>query len=770
MACPGVAGSLAQLYHGYKATHGGNNPQSALIKAAVLNTADDLGNTGPDFKYGWGRINARRAFNLLQNNQFLLDSISQAGAKTHQITVPAGVSELRVMVYWADAKATAGVSKALVNNLDMTLTTPTSQTVLPWILNPAPNATTLNLAAVQGVDTLNNMEQATIPSPLAGNYTVNVSGPQVPQGPQKYYVVYEFVTSEVTLIYPSGGESLIPTVQEPIRWDAYGSTGTFTLEYSTNNGSSWTTIASNIAATQRYYNWTPPSVVTGQALVRVTRGTISDISDAPFSIIGVPVGLTVNWVCIDSMKVSYGAVTGATGYIITKLGNKYMDSVGFSTTTSCVLHGINTLQAGWVSVQAIGPNNCKGRRALAVSHSAVPFNCTVPNDLGIVQFISPKPTTIVDCQAGTYTDTVSIEIRNNGLTPLNNVTLKYSLNGGTPVAAIYAGSINALASVNYTFLAPVVFATPGQNVIKVWLEHPMDLTNGNDTLILEKNIIAPQLVNIPYTQDFETFSPCDTSANCESEVCLLTAGWTNGRNSVDDSVDWRINSGPTPTASQNGTTGPTMDFNPGTVNGQYAYLEATGCFGKEANLISPCINLNGSTTAQLTYAYHMFGSGMGELHVDVLSNGQWVNDIATVMQGDQGNAWQQRTVSLMPFLNQVINIRFRGKTGPSEASDIAIDNVKVTEASAVEVMNSAMSINVYPNPSEGIYHIHVSGVSSKLEITVSDISGKVIQRSSGAPKAGVVNMSLNLAKEAAGIYVLAMRGENGVLTRKLVKL
>jgi hypothetical protein len=770
MSCPGVSGTLAQLYQGYKATHGGNNPHSALIKAAVLNTADDLGNAGPDFKYGWGRINARRAFAILQSNQFVLDSISQAGAQTHQITVPTGVSELRVMVYWADPKATAGVAKALVNNLDLTVTTPSAQSVLPWILNPAPNATTLNLSAVQGIDTLNNMEQVTIPSPAAGNYTVNISGSQVPQGPQKYYVVYEYVTNDVTLIYPSGGESLVPAVQETIRWDNYGSTGTFTLEYSTNNGSTWSTIATNIAATQRDYNWTPPVVVTGQALVRITRGTISDVSDAPFSIIGVPVGLTVDWVCIDSMKVSYGAVTGATGYVITRLGNKYMDSVGYSTTTSCILHGINTLQSGWVSVQAMGPNNCKGRRALAVSHTAVPFNCTIPNDLGIVKLLSPQPTTIVDCQGGSYSDTVSIQVRNNGLTPLSNITLKYSVNGGTPVAATYAGPINALVTVNYTFTVPVTFTTPGLNTIKAWLEHPMDLTNGNDTLILEKNIIAPQLVNIPYTQDFETFTLCDTSANCESEVCQLTAGWINGRNSVDDSVDWRINSGPTPTAMQTGTTGPTIDFNPGTTGGQYAYLEATGCYGKEASLISPCINLNGSSTPQLTYAYHMFGSGMGELHVDVLSNGQWINDIATVMQGDQGNAWQQRTISLMPFLNQVINMRFRGRTGPSETSDIAIDNVKVMEASAVELLNGAMNINVYPNPSEGIYHIHVSGVSSKLELTVSDISGKVIQRSSGEPKAGTVNTSLNLAKEAAGVYVLSIRSENGVLTRKLVKL
>ena len=41
MACPGVAGTLAQLYHGYKTANAGANPNSALIKAAVLNTGED---------------------------------------------------------------------------------------------------------------------------------------------------------------------------------------------------------------------------------------------------------------------------------------------------------------------------------------------------------------------------------------------------------------------------------------------------------------------------------------------------------------------------------------------------------------------------------------------------------------------------------------------------------------------------------------------------------------------------------------------------------
>ncbi|MCD4696759.1 MAG: S8 family serine peptidase, partial [Bacteroidales bacterium] len=38
MSCPGVSGSLGQLYHAYKELNGGNDPKGGLIKGLVLNT------------------------------------------------------------------------------------------------------------------------------------------------------------------------------------------------------------------------------------------------------------------------------------------------------------------------------------------------------------------------------------------------------------------------------------------------------------------------------------------------------------------------------------------------------------------------------------------------------------------------------------------------------------------------------------------------------------------------------------------------------------
>ena len=41
-----------------------------VVRAEIfLAPNDDLGNTGPDFKYGWGRVNVTRAYGILADGQ-----------------------------------------------------------------------------------------------------------------------------------------------------------------------------------------------------------------------------------------------------------------------------------------------------------------------------------------------------------------------------------------------------------------------------------------------------------------------------------------------------------------------------------------------------------------------------------------------------------------------------------------------------------------------------------------------------------------------------
>ncbi|MCB9232296.1 MAG: PKD domain-containing protein [Bacteroidia bacterium] len=678
MACPGVSGNFAQLIHAYRSLNGNADPESALIKACLMNTAEDIGNPGPDFKHGYGRINSLAAVKTLEQNRYTSQTISQGQTKTHTIAVPSGTAEVRAMIYWHDYEAAANASTALVNNLNMTLTTPTAQVYNPWKLDHTPNPTNLNANATRGVDNLNNMEQVTLANPVAGNYTVTVTGPSVPQGPQKYWLVWEFRTTAVDLTYPIGGEGLVPGETEKIRWDAYGNSGTFTVQYSTNNGSTWSTIATNVSSSQRYLDWVVPSITpTGLCRVRVTRGTSTDQSDANFSIINVPTNLTVPWACPDTFLLSWNPVAGATGYEVSMLGNKYMDFVGQTSATSYAIGPINFNNTYWVSVKALGPNGAIGRRAIAINKGPGTWNCPIAIDAAVTQIISPSGN-MQNC-AGLGASQVKIALGNSGINSLTAIPVHYQVNGGAIINETIAGPLSSGNSLNYTFTQTINLNTPGTYQIKAWASKSGDGNHFNDTTTTTVNVSAGTLVSLPYSEDFETFALCGTTADCEVTVCAMANGWTNEVNLSQDDIDWRTDEGGTPSTG----TGPTTDYNPGTTTGNYLYLEASGtCAQKVANLLSPCIDLTNSVTPTLTFAYHMYGTTMGELHVDVLSGGTWTQNVTPAFTGNHGNVWNTATVNLSAFNGNIIAIRFRGITGTGFESDIAIDDIQIVDPNA----------------------------------------------------------------------------------------
>ena len=375
-AAPGIAGVSAQLYQVYMEENAGALPESALIKAALLNTANDMGNVGPDFKFGWGLVNANRAALLLQDDRYLSSTVAQGLTNTHTINVPANTTQVRFMVYWSDPAATPGADPALVNDLDLVVTDPSSGTHLPWVLDHTPNPVNLDTPATTGPDHLNNMEQVLINNPAAGDYDIDITGFNVPIGPQDYYVVYEIITDNLVLTYPNGGEALLNVGTHIIHWDATNTTGNFLLEYSLDNGSTWNTIG-NAASTVTNFEWSVPNDVSGEALVRITSGAFSDTSDDVFSIAGIVGGVSAIQVCETTATISWIALPDAEEYDLYMLGDEYMEIVGTTTDTEItvpIVDGENT--DFWYAV--VARNTTEGWRTLrtvARLHSSGLLDC-----------------------------------------------------------------------------------------------------------------------------------------------------------------------------------------------------------------------------------------------------------------------------------------------------------------------------------------------------------------------------------------------------------
>ncbi len=760
-ASPGVAGCFAQLYQAYKSMNGGLNPDGALIKAVALNSANDLGNPGPDYKFGWGQINARRAYNTLADAHYLSSTISQGVSNTHAITVPAGTAQVKVMVYWSDVEGDPAAAKALVNNLDLTVTDPGSTALLPLVLDPTPNATTLNANAVPGVDTLNNVEQVTIDAPAAGNYTVNVTGTDVPQGPQSYYVVWEFITDAITVTYPNGGEGLVPGEQELIRWDAYGTTGTFTVEYSIDSGATYTVLTAILNAGLRQYAWTVPAAVTGQALVRVSRNASTDVNDAPFSIIGDPQNLAVEWACPDSIKLVWDTVANATSYRVYMLGALYMDSlVTITTNTNCVITGINPLDDHWFSVAAITPDATTGRKAIAINKAPGTFNCLLPNDAALSSVVSPVQGNYRDCAANAATP-VSIYIRNFSLTPISNCPVSFTFDG-TTYNETYSGTINTNDSALYTFTATVDLSVAGTYGFKSWVGLASDMNSYNDTTEYSLDVTASNEVQPPAMEDFElAFPPVGYQ--------VLSSGGT---------ITWE---------QRTGIIGSSGTITSAAYMNNFDYPNP----GVEDRLETRVFDLtNANFNALLTFdvAYAAFDANFVDgLRVDVsndcgpvfvptgyLKTGLTLSTIPNYNTTANwaplsASQWRNDSIWLNSYIGDKIMVRFVNING--YGNSLHLDNIQIQKDLPVgisELTPAQAGVNVFPNPTPGTVFIRMENFTGKvLSIKVLDTKGRELQNLKTDFSANNT-FEMDLKGFSKGVYFMELRSVDGVYRVRVV--
>ena len=329
-----VSGVSLLLQQAYKEING-VLPASALIKAVLFNTADDVGAKAIDFISGYGSINAYRALKTIKENRIFTGPVTNGNTTNFNVSIPANAVNLKITLCWNDPAATVNSFKALVNDLDLQLThTVSSTTYKPWVLNSAANVAALNELAVRKRDSLNNAEQITVDAPTAGDYTISVKGFNIPSGTQSFYIAYQWDTlNHFNWNYPSGSDNIFSKQNNLLRWEnTYNTTGK--LEYSINKGVSWNLMNAAIDLNKNNFYWPAPDTFC-TAILRMTIGSDEYVSDT-FSISDIiPTGVGFN--CPDSAMIYWRKIKGASSYQVYSLGNQYMQPRAITADTIFVI-------------------------------------------------------------------------------------------------------------------------------------------------------------------------------------------------------------------------------------------------------------------------------------------------------------------------------------------------------------------------------------------------------------------------------------------------
>ena len=185
MSSPNAMGAAILIQERYGQHFSSQAMRASMLKGLIIHTADDLGNTGPDYSFGWGMMNTLAAVELLDlhANKLSLEHLSenelssQQPLQTLQFQYDESSDDLKITLSWTDPIPSTSYSSldnptpVLVNDLDIRLVTPSGATIHPWILDP----NNPSVSAVTGDNILDNIEQILLKEPEPGTYTLTVS-------------------------------------------------------------------------------------------------------------------------------------------------------------------------------------------------------------------------------------------------------------------------------------------------------------------------------------------------------------------------------------------------------------------------------------------------------------------------------------------------------------------------------------------------------------------------------------------------------------------
>lgn len=354
-------------------------------------------------------------------------------------------------------------------------------------------------------------------------------------------------------------------------------------------------------------------------------------------------------------------------------------------------------------------------------------------------------------------ETVQVTLENLGSTPLTNITMHYTVNGTNPVTETFAGPIAGDSTVTFAFNTGANLSTSGQHQIVVSATAANDPQAGNNTHTY--NEINALYNTLPLTFDFETPASGMSAMRMISRnrSAITTGSGANSGNGsnglimdgVQDS-SWLVPIGPVDT----------WQINPEFFSAAYFCVDPASAPAASPLWLSFDLK-------------QLFKQANMNTNFRVTVNGTQVGPTYRPPFSGTPTDWQKIYVDLTPYkstgiiqigLESVVNDSYANGSGTANL----IDNVRVLNYNPSQVKADLLAshLNVYPNPSSGIFNVHfATGKAYELEVT--DLAGRSLKKLAVTENKSTP-AQLNLTGVAKGIYLLKLSSNNSSTVRKLI--
>jgi len=170
----------------------------------------------------------------------------------------------------------------------------------------------------------------------------------------------------------------------------------------------------------------------------------------------------------------------------------------------------------------------------------------------------------------------------------------------------------------------------------------------------------------PYSENFDSPSPNWTPSPTSGSVYR----WTH-------STDCDGN------ATPSSNTGPSCDHGG---SGGFYFTEASyGSSGNITTLTSICFDLTVISSPELSFWYHMYGSTMGTLQVEISTGGPFTSiwSISGQQHTSFTDPWTQHSIDISSYVSSNTIIRFHGTSAGTYTGDMSIDDIEIYEGVAL---------------------------------------------------------------------------------------